>query len=113
MVDELPELPRSDDPFELLGVPPGSDEKTLKRAYVRLIRVYRPDRHPAEFGRVRQAYEQAVAMAAWWSEQDDPEEVGSEGSPADEPAVPEGGGRASPAPSPRRSQRRGDGVLVA
>lgn len=56
----LPENCRDwpDDPFELLGLPRETDARSAKRAYTRLIRRYKPERHPEEFRRVRDAYEQ-------------------------------------------------------
>lgn len=57
-------LPDGDDPFELLGVAPGADERELKRAYVRLIKRHRPERDPAGFQRIHAAYE-AVRAGAW------------------------------------------------
>ncbi len=54
-----PPLPTTDDPFALLGVARDVDERDLKRAYARLIKVYRPDRAPVEFGRIQAAFEQA------------------------------------------------------
>lgn len=50
------------DPFELLGVERGCDEKTLRRAYNRLIREYRPEHDPDEFQKIRDAYDRARGM---------------------------------------------------
>lgn len=36
----------------------GFDRKTLKRAYNRLIRTYKPEKYPAEFQKIRAAFEQ-------------------------------------------------------
>ena len=63
-MDTPPPLPDSDDPFELLGLERDCSERDLKRAYARLIRVYRPDRDPAEFRRVREAFEAAQGWLA-------------------------------------------------
>lgn len=52
----------SDDPFLFLGVVPNCDEKTLKRAYGRLVRQHRPDKDPEGFQRVQTAYETAVRL---------------------------------------------------
>ncbi len=52
-----PPLPDSNDPYEILGLEYGCSERDLKRAYARLIRVYRPDRQPAQFRCVRAAFE--------------------------------------------------------
>ncbi|MDB5336068.1 MAG: dnaJ 1 [Planctomycetaceae bacterium] len=48
------------DPCTLLGVPQDVDERSLKRAYTKLIRVYKPEHHPDKFARVREAYEQIL-----------------------------------------------------
>lgn len=53
--DDWRQWPR--DPFKLLGVRPGVAPRDLKRAYTRLIRVYKPEHHPEAFGRLREAYE--------------------------------------------------------
>lgn len=45
------------DPYELLGVPHGVSERELKKAYARLLRLYKPEHAPAEFRRIREAYE--------------------------------------------------------
>lgn len=52
--------PADDDPWAILGVPPGADPATLKRAYHALVRQYHPDRHlaegvPSEFIRVAES----------------------------------------------------------
>jgi len=44
----MSELPQDmaewpNDPYELLGMDSSADEKTLKRAYTRLIRKFRPE----------------------------------------------------------------------
>lgn len=99
-MDELPLPPDLErwprDPFGLLGVKMGSDLKTVKRAYQRLIRVYRPEHYPVEFRRIREAYESAQSMTGWFStvDSDIAEEVALRG-PAealqtddDLPAIP-------------------------
>lgn len=45
------------DPFALLGVPVSSPEREARRAYIRLIKRFKPDHHPAHFQRIREAYE--------------------------------------------------------
>ncbi len=45
------------DAIGFFGLTEGFDRKDLKRSYGRLIRVYRPETHPAEFQRIRNAYE--------------------------------------------------------
>ena len=49
--------------FDTLGVDWDADERTIKRAYAKLIKEYRPDSHPAEFARIREAYENALENA--------------------------------------------------
>ena len=71
---DVPPLPDSNDPFEVLGVDDKIDALALRRAYVRLIRIYRPDRHPEEFARVRSAYEAAQRMLEWQAYDDEDED---------------------------------------
>ena len=57
-----PELPHDPadwprDPFRLLGVAPGVSARDLRKAYLALIRVYKPEHAPGEFRRIRDAYE--------------------------------------------------------
>jgi hypothetical protein len=57
------------DPYVLLGVERDADEKTVRRAYTRLIRRFRPEHHPNEFQQIREAYErvqQNVSFPASW-----------------------------------------------
>ena len=49
-------LPRDAERF--FGLEEGFDRKTLKRAYNALIRVYKPEKFPDEFQKIRAAYEQ-------------------------------------------------------
>jgi len=46
-----------DDPWALLGVDRDADRETIRRAYVDLIRRYKPEHFPEEFRRIREAYE--------------------------------------------------------
>lgn len=62
-MEERPPLPKTGDPFALLGVDRDASERDLKRAYVRLIKIYRPDRDPEAFQRIQAAYEAATAPA--------------------------------------------------
>jgi hypothetical protein len=55
------EWPR--DPRQLLGVKPGADAREVKRAYVRLIKIYKPEHYPKEFRRLRDAYEALQRLA--------------------------------------------------
>lgn len=99
------------DPFALLGVKMGSDLKSVKRAYQRLIRIYRPEHHPVEFRRIREAYESAQSMTGWFStvDADVAEEIMLRGpdespNPYDDlppiPLAPEVPSVAAPPPSP-------------
>lgn len=45
-------------PYEVLGVEEDASIEEIKRAYLKLIRQFTPERHPEEFKRVRAAYEQ-------------------------------------------------------
>ena len=86
MAEHLPDDLRQwpDDPFRLLGVVPPVTEEDLKRAYTRLIRRFKPEHHPEQFRRVREAYETALQHLQWFGLFRD--------SPASEPS-------ASPSPS--------------
>ena len=58
-------------PFETLGLESDADERTVKRAYAKLIKEFRPDSHPVEFARIREAYERATEYLrdrAYWAE---------------------------------------------
>lgn len=58
-------------PFEALGLEWGADERTVKRAYAKLIKEFRPDSHPVEFARIREAYEKATEYLrdrAYWAD---------------------------------------------
>ncbi|MGH1348645.1 MAG: hypothetical protein ACRBN8_44290 [Nannocystales bacterium] len=51
-----------DEAFALLGVPLDADERTIKRAYHKLLRVHKPERDPEGFRRLRYAYELVTAI---------------------------------------------------
>jgi len=61
----LPPDPSSwpSDPFRLLGVNPGVSARDLRKAYLALIRSYKPEHSPEEFKRIREAYESALPWA--------------------------------------------------
>lgn len=50
------------DPLGFFCLQEGFDRKDLKRAYGKLIRRYKPETHPQEFQRIRQAYEQLESL---------------------------------------------------
>lgn len=47
------------DPHEILGIGRDASGDEIRRAYVALIRIYKPEREPEKFRRVREAYERA------------------------------------------------------
>ncbi len=53
-------LPHTDDPFKLLGVTNTDNAVTIKAAYTKLIKLYKPEKAPIEFQRIRKAYEEAI-----------------------------------------------------
>jgi hypothetical protein len=77
---ELPQDPDSwpSDPFRLLGVRPGISTRDLRKAYLRLIKAYKPEHSPVEFQKIRQAYEQALALSSHFRPIGDPLEESSE-----------------------------------
>jgi len=48
---------QSSDPHAVLGVGPEADDEQIRAAYLCKLKEYPPDRCPAEFERVRDAYE--------------------------------------------------------
>lgn len=52
-----------DEALDLVRVPPGTDAKEIRRAYLRRIRDFRPESDPEGFQRLRAAYELAEALA--------------------------------------------------
>jgi curved DNA-binding protein CbpA len=45
------------DPYQILDLPADSDDDTIRRRYLELVRQFPPDRHPEKFAAVRGAYE--------------------------------------------------------
>jgi curved DNA-binding protein CbpA len=45
------------DPYAELGLPPDSDDQTIRRRYLELVRQYTPEHSPEKFARIRSAYE--------------------------------------------------------
>lgn len=66
---ELPDDPARwpSDPFELLGIERGASPKDARRNYTRLIKTYKPEHHPEQFRRIREAYEAVVRSIEWMS----------------------------------------------
>src|SRR5262245_13998313 len=46
------------DPYEVLGLPADSDDETIRRRYLELVRQFTPEQAPDKFAAVRQAYEE-------------------------------------------------------
>jgi curved DNA-binding protein CbpA len=45
------------DPYQVLGLPPDSDDEAIRRRYLELVRQFPPEHHPEKFAAVRAAYE--------------------------------------------------------
>jgi len=45
------------DAHAVLGLPADSDDETIRRRYLELVRQYPPEHHPQKFAEVRAAYE--------------------------------------------------------
>ncbi len=50
-------------PWEILGVGPDAGVAALRRRYAALIKEFRPETHPQDFARIREAYEMALPIA--------------------------------------------------
>lgn len=53
-------LPNSNDPYVILNVKYYDSKKDIKRAYVKLIKKYKPEKFPKEFQKIRRAYEEIL-----------------------------------------------------
>jgi curved DNA-binding protein CbpA len=45
------------DPYVVMSLPADSNDETIRRRYLELVRQFSPERHPEKFAAVRQAYE--------------------------------------------------------
>ena len=45
------------DPYAVLGIGPESDDDTIRKRYLELVREFSPEQHPQRFAAVREAYE--------------------------------------------------------
>lgn len=86
----MSERPLPDDPAqwpedanELLGVSFGVTTRELRRAYNRLIRIYKPEQFPEQFRRIREAYENLRRIAEWYA----PGVEAADAPPAQEPQI--------------------------
>jgi curved DNA-binding protein CbpA len=46
------------DPYQVLELAPDSDDETIRRRYLELVRQFSPEHHPERFAAIRSAYEQ-------------------------------------------------------
>src|SRR5438132_13410350 len=46
------------DAYTILGLPADSDDETIRRRYLELVRQFPPEHHPQKFAEVRAAYDQ-------------------------------------------------------
>ena len=102
----LPPDPSSwpSDPFRLLGVTPGVSARDLRKAYLALIRSYKPEHSPEEFKRIREAYESALP----WAKALEARQVNGEAQPEPSNDFPSGVAPQppfTPAPSASRPRR--------
>ena len=45
------------DPYTVFGLPTDSDDETIRRRYLELVKQFSPELHPEKFAAIRQAYE--------------------------------------------------------
>lgn len=53
------------DAWDILGIPPNSDSRTVRRAYAQRAKDCHPEEDPEGFQRLYQAYQQALRAARW------------------------------------------------
>lgn len=94
------------DPWSILGLSPDTaDEKQVRGAYAKLLKVHRPDQDPEGFQRLRTAYDQALNWLKYRaaSEEDDQaddwEELEQE-EPGEQPPAASDAAPLAPAPLP-------------
>jgi curved DNA-binding protein CbpA len=51
-----------EDPYAALGLPPESDDETIRRRYLELVRQFTPEHHPEKFAAIRTAYEKLRSL---------------------------------------------------
>lgn len=69
-------------PWSLLGLSAEADERSIKRCYAQLLKKHRPDEDAEDFQRLREAYEQAVALARRRDEESQPQAEAFDITPA-------------------------------
>lgn len=62
------------DPWAELEITPTSDERAIKRAYIKKLKVTSPEDNPEGFVSLRGAYEQALERARWMEREEEPED---------------------------------------
>ncbi len=45
------------DPYVILGIAPESDDETIRKRYLQLVREFSPEQHPQRFTAIRTAYD--------------------------------------------------------
>lgn len=45
------------DPYDVLGLARDSDDETIRRRYLELVKQFSPEHHPEKFTAIRQAYD--------------------------------------------------------
>src|SRR6516162_1608788 len=45
------------DPYQVMGLPADSDDETIRRRYLELVRQFSPEKSPEKFAAIRRAYE--------------------------------------------------------
>jgi hypothetical protein len=66
--DDVSQWPK--DPYLLLGIDDAVDHHGLRLAYVRLIRIYRPEHFPEQFRRIREAYDELAGSLRYQRQYD-------------------------------------------
>jgi len=95
------------DPVRFFGLTEGYDRRDLKRAYGKAIRIYKPESNPAEFGLVRDAYEQLERLLRYGKQRQQLSDAvdtwqRAPQAPSPEPSAPAG----TPKPSTPKPQRK-------
>jgi hypothetical protein len=97
------------DAYQLLGVERGVGPRDLRRAYTRLIRIYKPEQYPEHFRRIREAYENILRHAELFGFLHSQSGPPSDETPAADPPAADVG---SDAPQPDAPDVPGDSTAV-